>query len=106
MTLSGILGKENVAAFAYVLGPVSGLILLALEKDEFVRFHSWQSIFVLGPMLIFVLLLGFTNYFAYINQLLSLLLFVSWLVLIYKAWQGDEFVFPFLGGFAKKIASK
>ncbi|MCX7928722.1 MAG: hypothetical protein N2558_03500 [Patescibacteria group bacterium] len=106
MRLSKILGKENVAAFSYVLGPVSAIVLLLLEKDRFIRFHCVQSIFVVGFLLILNLVFGFAYIFASIIPLLSVFTFLVWLILIYKAWQGDEFVFPVLGRLAKKIASK
>lgn len=106
MRLSSIVGKENVAAFAYVLGPISGLVFLILEKDQFIRFHCLQSIFVIGFLLTLNVIFGFTYIFVSIIPVLSIFTFIVWLVLIYKAWQGDEFVFPVLGGFAKNLASK
>ena len=41
------LKKETAAALSYVLGPVTGVIFLVLEKDPFVRFHAMQSIVVI-----------------------------------------------------------
>ena len=42
--------KPNVAALlAYLLGFVSGLVLILIEKNnKFVRFHAMQSIVVFG----------------------------------------------------------
>lgn len=106
MSLSNLVGKENVAAFSYILGPISGLVFLVFEKDKFVRFHCLQSIFVVGFLLTLNVVFSFTYIFVSIIPLLSIFTFVVWLILIYKAWQGDEFVFPVLGGFAKKLSSK
>jgi len=33
-------------------------------------------------------------------------MFVLWLVLIYKAWQGEEWEVPVLGAYARKMVKK
>jgi uncharacterized membrane protein len=106
MHLSTLLGKENVAALSYVLGPITGVVVYLLEKDEFIRFHAVQSIIVFGALLVLNLLFGFTFILAVVTPLLSVFTFILWLVLIYRAWQGDMWVVPFLGSLAHKLTSK
>lgn len=50
------LKKETSAALSYVLGFITGIIFLIIEKDPFVRFHAMQSIVV---SLAFLSFLGF-----------------------------------------------
>ena len=107
----------NVAsALAYVLGIITGVIFLAIEKENrFVRFHAAQSVAVtivlivasialsvLSTFLAFVPLLGWIVAF-----LLSVGLFfatvVLWVLLMWRAYQGREWEVPIAGGIARKI---
>jgi uncharacterized membrane protein len=93
------LPKNTAAALAYVLWWLTGIIFLLIEKDPFVRFHAMQSIIVFGALtiLMFVPVIGWI-----LSPLLWIVGFVLWLVLIFKAYQGEEFKLPFVGDFAKK----
>lgn len=100
------LPKTTAAALSYVLGPITGVVFYVLEKDPFVRFHAMQSIVVF--IIIFVLqwVFGFTIVLLPLVPLLSILGFILWLLLIYKAWQGEEWEVPILGSYARKFLSK
>lgn len=100
------LPKNTAAALSYVLGPISGVVFLVLEKDPYVKFHAMQSIVVFG--LIFVLQWAFavTILLAPLSGLLTIVAFVMWLVLIYKAWKGEEWEAPLLGKYARKFVKK
>ena len=94
------LSRNVEAALAYVLGWVSGLILLLVEKeDKFVRFHAMQSVatFALFTVVSFVPLIGWI-----LTPFVAILSFVTWLVCIFKAYQGEEFKLPVVGEWAKK----
>lgn len=108
------LKREVAAALSYVLGFITGIIFLILEKDPFVRFHAMQSIavslvfFVLSWVLgIVSVVLGLTVFLAWVGPLLSGLLmiggFVLWLMLIYKAYQGEKWLVPYIGKFVEKM---
>jgi len=79
---------------------------LLLEKNSFVRFHAMQSIVVFGFYFILGWILAVTIILAPLSGLLGVLSFVSWLILIYKAWKGEEFEYPVLGGYARKFVKK
>lgn len=93
------LPKNTAAALSYVLGWLTGIIFLLIEKDPFVRFHAMQSIITFGilTLLSFVPVIGWI-----LSPLVMIVGFVLWLVLIYKAYQGEEFKLPWVGEFAKK----
>ena len=71
----------NVAAvLAYAIGWVSGIVLLIVEPNRFVRFHAWQSTIAFGG------------------------LSLAWMVLMYKAYQGERFKVPVAGEMAEQRA--
>lgn len=100
------LPRNTAAALSYVLGFVSGFIILLLEKDKFVRFHAMQSIVVFGGLFAINWLLIFTVILAPLSALLWLVGFILWLVLIYKAWTGVEWEVPFAGKLARQFLGK
>lgn len=100
------LNKETAGALSYVLGPITGVIFLILEKDSFVRFHAMQSIVVFVGLFILQWVFGLTIVLLPLVPLLSILGFVLWLLLIYKAWQGEEWEVPVLGKYARKFVKK
>ncbi|HEX6977213.1 MAG TPA: DUF4870 domain-containing protein [Patescibacteria group bacterium] len=107
MAASGTgLNKNTAAALSYVLGPVSGVLFLALEKDKYVRFHAMQSIVFSIAVVVLDMVLGFTIILALILPLLWIGEFIVWLVLMYKAWQGEEWELPVLGKFARQMVQK
>ena len=97
------LPKNTAAALSYVLGWLTGIVFLLIEKDKFVRFHAAQSIVLFGILTILVLIpvIGWV-----IAPLAWIVGFVLWLVLIFKAYQGEEFKLPWIGDLAKKLLSK
>ncbi|WKZ25479.1 MAG: hypothetical protein QY322_03780 [bacterium] len=100
------LNKETSGALAYVLGPITGVLFLILEKDSFVRFHAMQSIVVFVGLFAIQAMLGITIILAILVPLVGIVGFILWLMLIYKAWQGEEWEVPFLGKFARQILKK
>ena len=100
------LKKNTAGALAYVLGPITGVIFLILEKDKFVRFHAMQSIVVFATLFVLQWILGLTIILLILVPLVGILTFVLWLVLIYKAWMGEEWEMPVLGKFARNLAKK
>lgn len=97
------LPKNTAAALSYVLGWLTGIVFLLIEKDPFVRFHAMQSLITFGilTLLSLVPVVGWI-----LSPLVLIVGFVLWLVLIYKAYQGEEFKLPVVGEFAKKQLGK
>lgn len=94
------LKKETAAALSYVLGPLTGILFLILEKDSFVRFHAMQSIVVLGLLLAGSVILGFV---PLVGSVLWILYFVVLLAGAYQASQGVRWEVPILGKFAAQL---
>lgn len=96
---------QNLAgALAYFLGFISGVFLWVTEKEnKFVRFHAMQSILVSVAFIVVSFGVGFIPFIGlFLSPLLGLAFFAGWLFLMYKAFKGEEFMVPYLGGIAKK----
>ncbi len=100
------LKKETAGALSYVLGPITGIVFLVLEKDSFVRFHAMQSIVTFAGLFILQWAFAFTVILLVFVPLISIVGFALWLILIYKAWQGDKWEVPVLGKIAKQLLRK
>ena len=99
------LKKETAAALATLLGPtlVVPVLFIILEKDEFVRFWAFQSIIVYLALFILNWVLVLTIFLAILTPLIFILGVVLWLVMTYKAWQGDKWQVPLVGKFAMQL---
>jgi uncharacterized membrane protein len=110
---------SNVAgALAYVLGFITGIIFLIIEpykNDKFVRFHAFQSIFFNAGLIAFWIvwsilaaILGTLTFgvlgliMALIGMVIALAVFGFWIFLMYKAYNNEEYMIPFVGELAKK----
>jgi len=98
--------KEMAGALSYVLGPVTGIFFLLTNKNPFVRFHAMQSTVVFVVLFMLQWVLGITIILFPLSALIGIVTFVLWLVLIYKAWQGEEWEVPFLGKISRDLLKK
>jgi uncharacterized membrane protein len=106
--------QPNVAAcLSYVLGWLTGIIFLLIDKRPFVRFHAAQSIVVFGALHVIRLVLAFGilggtgglfSIWWTISSLISLVTLVLWIVLMIFAYQGKRYELPVVGPIARNIA--
>lgn len=102
-------GNENLmGAVAYLLGFITGIVLLLVEKQsKFVRFHAMQSTILFGGLFIVNVGLGFIPLLGWLaGLLLSLLGFILWIVCLWKAFQGEMYKVPYVGNLAEKQLAK
>jgi uncharacterized membrane protein len=107
---------DNVAgALAYLFIPA--IIFLVLEpynRKRFVRFHSFQSLFVVVVWVAFWIVFGIFTHIPFLGwaaafilgPLIGLAFFVLWLILTLKAYQGQMFKLPVIGDMAEQQAGK
>ena len=115
VTSTGI--EPNIAAaLSYMLGLITGIIFLVLEKDnKYVRFHAAQSIAtsviiivisigvsMVSSVLVFIPVLGWLAVLI-LTLGLSIGTFILWVLLMIKAYQGEEWELPVAGGFARRM---
>jgi uncharacterized membrane protein len=120
--------SENVAAaLSYVLGWITGIIFILIDKRPYVRFHAAQSIVTFGALSVIRIVLGVCfgmgfmlggyGNFGYgawggfglgiaLIALLGLLSLVLWIVCIIKAAQGERFMLPIAGPIAQNLAGQ
>jgi uncharacterized membrane protein len=115
----------NVAhLLCYVAGWITGVVFLIIEKkDRATLFHAWQSIIALGGISVISILLyslfsmlAVARLFAIgwvlgyvINAVLVgvyLIGLILWVVLMVKAFQGQDYKLPVAGEIAYNLAYK
>lgn len=97
----------NVAGLlCYVLGWVSGLVFILIERESrFVRFHAIQSIYVFATLTIANIILGWIPIIGpVLSWLISVLALILWILLMIKAYQGTMYKLPWVGNLAEKRA--
>ena len=97
--------EENVAgALTYIVGWLTGIIFLLIEKDnKFVRFHAMQSTLVFLSLMVLDLIFAWIPFFGWIiSILIGLLILMLWLLLMYKAYKGEKYKLPIVGDIAEK----
>jgi uncharacterized membrane protein len=114
------LTSNVAAALAYLFGFITGIIFLVIEpynKDPFVRFNAFQSIFLSVIYIVFSIAWGiifgtlFLGSLGFLFSLLALALrlvelafFLLWLFLMYKAYKNERYSLPIIGPLAAKQA--
>jgi len=111
--------ESNVAgALAYVT-VIPAIIFLVVEpynRDKFVRFHSFQSIFLaiawLAVAIVLMIVSAVLAVIPIVGWILGLLLwlammigmFALWVFVIYKAYQKERYMIPVIGKLAAQQA--
>jgi uncharacterized membrane protein len=103
----GGLSDNAAGALAYVtfIPAIIFLIVEPYNKKSFVRFHSWQCIFLsiacfaINTVLAIIPILGWI-----LMPFVSLAFLVIAIICILKALKGDRIKLPFVGNFAEKQA--
>jgi uncharacterized membrane protein len=113
--------QDNVAAaLCYALGLLTGILFLVLapyNQNRLIRFHAFQSIFLHVALIVFYFVLSII-FGALINipflgamlaltvwPLVGLACLILWIMLMYKAYNNQKWVLPFIGPLAEKQAN-
>ena len=100
---------DNVAgmlAYVTLIPAIIFLVVAPYNRSRFVRFHAFQSIFLGIAWFILdiaIAILPFVHHMLW--SLLSLLGLILWIVLLYKAYQGEMWKVPIVGDMAEKQAN-
>lgn len=104
-------GRNTVAAISYVLGFVTGIVILMVEKDDkFIRFHAMQSTLATGALFLFNVFLGIVfSRFGIFSFLSTISGVIIWILIIYacvssfiNAYHGKVSKLPIFGHIAEK----
>lgn len=106
---------DNVAGLLAYITIIPAIIFLVLEpynRNRFIRFHAFQSIFFAVAwfaVCIVLSILGmmpFVHWFvALLWPLVSLAFFILWVLLLIKAYGGQMFKLPVIGDIAETQAN-
>jgi len=97
--------QQNVAGLlCYVLGWITGIVFLLLEKDnQFVRFHAIQSIIVFGAVTIADIILNFIPVIGWVLAwIIGVVALILWIILMVKAYKGQMYKLPVAGNIAEQ----
>ena len=108
--------EENVAcALCYSLMLLSGILFLVIapyNQNRLIRFHAWQAIFTWIALAVISVGVSIVGHVPFIGWIALFALwpvmmvggFVLWLLLMYKAYNRERWVLPFIGPLAEKQA--
>ena len=102
---STALDPKLAAAIAYLAGFITGIVMLVVEKkSRFVRFHAMQStVFFVAVLVASIVLNSIPLLGAFLYAfLLFPAVVIIWLVLMFKAYNGEYFKLPIAGDFSEK----
>jgi uncharacterized membrane protein len=103
-TSSG-LDANVAAALTYALGWITGVLFLLTEpQNRFVRFHAMQSSILFGALSVACVLL---QMIPLLGMLIAVFVVIPvsavlWLILMFRAYQGDRFKLPVVGDMAEQ----
>jgi uncharacterized membrane protein len=100
--------SDNAAgALAYVtiIPAIIFLIVEPFNKNSYVRFHSWQSIFFgIAAFAINLVLTAIPVIGWILIPFVGLAFLIIWVILLLKALKGERFMLPLIGKFAAQQA--
>jgi uncharacterized membrane protein len=106
-TTSGGLSDNIAGMLAYVtiIPAIVFLVVAPYNRNRFVRFHSFQCLFLAVAWIILHIAIGILPFIHFVLwSLLSIVGLVLWIVLLLKAYQGEKWKLPVVGDIAEKQA--
>lgn len=113
------MASNVVALLCYVVCPITSIIFLVLEpynKDKFVRFHAFQSLFLGIACIVISILLSIVKVVIgmvpVIGWLIDMLLWMAvwlgllaaWIYAMVKAYNNEKYKLPLIGNIAAQQA--
>ena len=107
--------SDNAAGGLAYITVIPAILFLALapyNRNSYIRFHSWQSIFLTIACFAFdvvlivlgrIPFLGFMTLFLW--PLVGLAIFAVWIIVLIKAFNGERFKLPIIGDMAERQAN-
>ncbi|MBK1727553.1 DUF4870 domain-containing protein [Halorhodospira neutriphila] len=101
------LPRHVAAGLSYVLGPITAVIFLVLDRaDPLVRYHASQSlalsaVIAVAWIAVAILAMGFAG--------MPIIFWLGFIFLLYMAvmsFQSKDWEIPFIGDYSQKLADK
>jgi len=102
------LSNNTAGLLCYVLGWISGIVFLVIEKkSKFVKFHAFQSIMTFGVLTVASLVLSWIPVIGLVlSWIIGILGLVLWIILMIQAGTGKLWKVPWAGNWAERQVSK
>lgn len=103
--------RNTIAALSYVLGFVTGVVILMVEpNDKFIRFHAMQSAVASGSLFVLNIILGLLfsrlGIFSLLSTISGLVIWALIVVLcivgFLRAKQGRVYKLPYFGNWTER----
>jgi uncharacterized membrane protein len=99
-------------AYITIIPAIIFLVVPPFNQKPLIRFHSWQSIFLCIAWIVVEVALAIVGRVPFIGwsiwilrPLVGLGLFILWIIVLIKAFNGQKFKIPVIGDFAEKQAN-
>jgi uncharacterized membrane protein len=110
--------EENIAGLlCYLVGWVTGLIFLLIDKRPFVKFHAaqsiafnicifpfWIALWIIELILAHIPIIGFLGLIMF--PVFGLVIFALWIFLMFKAYSHEKFKLPIIGNIVEGMVNK
>ncbi|KIY52744.1 hypothetical protein FISHEDRAFT_63695 [Fistulina hepatica ATCC 64428] len=100
---------DVLAGVAYLFGPISALLLLILEtKNDFVRFHAYQSALVSAPLVVVRVLASILQFPYFLRTTFTLAILLFQVFMAFRAYSDANssylihYQLPFIGPVAEQ----
>jgi uncharacterized membrane protein len=113
MSQSGL--SDNAAgglAYVTIIPAIIFLVIAPYNRNSYVRFHAWQSIFFTIACIVIDIAVGVVARLPFIGlmtlfiwPLVGLAFLIIWIILLIKAFNGERFKLPIIGDLAEKQAN-
>ena len=108
---AGGLEPKTSALLSWLIAPITSIIFLVTQKDEFSKFHAWQSLLwtLIANVAIWVLYTILTMVTFGLGACCFPIVFLPYVVNIYvaiKAYNGDSYKLPLIGDFCEDQSKK
>jgi uncharacterized membrane protein len=109
--------SENAAGGLAYITVIPAIIFLLVEpynKNRYIRFHSWQCIFLALAWIVIDIAIGISArvssflglFWIYgLYPLVALAMLILWIMVLIKAFNGERFKLPIIGDLAEKQAN-
>jgi uncharacterized membrane protein len=113
MSQSGL--TDNAAGgLAYItfIPAIIFLVVAPYNRNSYIRFHAWQSIFFNVACIVIDIALGIVGRLPFLGwmtlllwPLVGLAFLIIWIFLLIKAFNGERYKMPIIGDLAEKQAN-
>ncbi len=102
------MSRQTGSFLAYVLGWLTGIVMLFVGQDPEVKFNAAQSVVFFGGLTVINIILDFVPVIHYFTFLIGIFGFVCWIILLVRVSQngGNRVQVPVLGTLVAQYAEK